>query len=82
MAQVMSEVLKRPVRFQEISAGAYRATMSQYGMTEGAVQGMTQMAAAQNAGIYDHATRTPPFTIPGTSFRQWCQDVLEPAVQD
>jgi uncharacterized protein YbjT (DUF2867 family) len=81
MARVMSEVLHRPVRFTEISADVYRATMSQYGMSEGAVQGMAEMTAAQNAGIYDHATRTPPFTIPSTGFRQWCHDVLKPAVR-
>jgi uncharacterized protein YbjT (DUF2867 family) len=80
MAQVMSEVLRRPVRFQEISADAYRSTMSRYGMSEGAVRGMAEMAAAQNAGIYDHESRTPPFPIPSTGFRRWCHDVLEPAV--
>ncbi|WP_327588176.1 NAD(P)H-binding protein [Nonomuraea sp. NBC_00507] len=80
MAQVMSEALQRTVRFQEISTDAYRTRMSQYGITEGAAQGMADMVTAQNDGIYDHETRTPPFAIPGTSFRQWCQDVLKPAV--
>ena len=35
---------------------------------------------AQNNGIYDAEPRDPASAAP-TSFRQWCQDTLKPAVQ-
>jgi uncharacterized protein YbjT (DUF2867 family) len=79
MAQIMSEVLERPVRFQQVPGADYKATMMQYGMTEAWAQGLVDMAAAQNDGIYDAGPRTPQCTSP-TSFRQWCEDVLKPAV--
>ncbi|WP_193199770.1 NAD(P)H-binding protein [Nostoc sp. MG11] len=79
MAQVMSEVLERPIRFQQVSSEDYKATMMQRGMTEAWVQGMVDMAAAQDEGIYNIDPRTSPSTTP-TSFRQWCEDVLKPAV--
>ncbi|TKA09500.1 NmrA family NAD(P)-binding protein [Actinacidiphila oryziradicis] len=79
MAKVLSEVLERPVRFQQISNEAYKTTMLQYGMTDGFTQGLVDMATAQNDGIYDAEQRTLQTAGP-TSFRQWCQDVLKPAL--
>ena len=81
MAQIMSEVLERPIRFQQVSSEDYKVTMMQYGMTEAWVQGMIDMAAAQDQGIYDIDPRTLQSTIP-TSFRQWCEDLLKPAVSN
>lgn len=79
MAQIMSEVLERPVRFQQISGEAYQATMMRHGMTEAWAQGLVDMAAAQNdQDIYTTEPRTQQSTTP-TSFRQWCQEVLKPA---
>lgn len=77
MAQIMSEVLQRPVRFQQITGDAYKATMMQYGMSEALAQGLVDMAAAQDQGIYNTEPRTARST---TSFRQWCEKVLKPAV--
>ena len=81
MAQVMSEVLERPVCFQQVNREDYKAAMMQRGMTEAWVQGMIDMAAAQDQGIYDIDPRTSEFATP-TSFRQWCEDVFKPAVLD
>ncbi len=80
MAQVISEVLGRPVRFQHVPGNAFKATMMRYGMSEAYAQGLVDMAAAQNNGIYDAEQRTSPSTPIG--FRQWCTDVLQPAVLD
>ena len=80
MAQVMSEVLDRRVRFQQIPEVDYKATMMQYGMSVAWAQGLVDMAAAQNDGIYD-AEQLTSQPIP-TSFRQWCEEVLRPAVLD
>ncbi|TXL84533.1 NAD(P)H-binding protein [Streptomyces sp. IB2014 016-6] len=79
MAEVLSEVLERPVRFQQLSNEAYKTTMLQYGMTDGFTQGLVDMVTAQNDGIYDAEQRTLQTAGP-TSFRQWCQDVLKPAL--
>lgn len=81
MAEVMSEVLARPVRFQQAGYDAHRATMLRYGLSDAFAQGLVDMAAAQNDGIYDAEQRA--LEAPGrTGFRQWCQEVLKPALTD
>jgi hypothetical protein len=42
-------------------------------------QGMTDMAWAKNDGLDSGVPRTPENATP-TSFRQWCEQVLKPAV--
>lgn len=79
MAATMSEVLGRPVRYQQIPFEAYRAQFLELGMSEAMAQGMTDMAAAKNAGLDNAEPRTPQSTSP-TSFRQWCAEVLSPAI--
>lgn len=79
MARIMSDVLERPVRFQQVSGEAYKQTLIQRGMTEAWAQGLVDMAAAQNEQDIYTEPRTPRSTSP-TSFRRWCEDVLKPAV--
>ena len=79
MAQVMSEVLGNPVRFQQIPFEAYKSRFVDLGMSEAMAQGMTDMAAAKNEGLDNAEPRTPENTTP-TTFRQWCEEVLKPAV--
>ena len=79
MAAVMSEVLGRPVSAQQVPLERYRASMLERGMSEGWAQEMVDMAEAQNTqGVYDLPPGTPRTP---TSFRQWCQEVLKPAVE-
>jgi uncharacterized protein YbjT (DUF2867 family) len=80
MAQVMSEVLEKPVRFQQISFEAYKARLIENGMSEAMARGMVDMARAKNEGLDNAEPRTRESTTP-TSFRQWCEEVLKPAVQ-
>lgn len=40
---------------------------------------MVDMMTAKNEGLDNHEPRTPEATTP-TSFRQWCEEVLKPAV--
>jgi uncharacterized protein YbjT (DUF2867 family) len=77
MARVMSEVLGRPVRYQQISEEAYAATLLRTGMSEAWARGMVAIAAATDRGTYCGGPADP--TAP-TSFRRWCEDVLKPAV--
>jgi uncharacterized protein YbjT (DUF2867 family) len=78
MAQIMSEVLGKPIRFQQISFEAYKARFIEVGMSEAMAQGLTDMAIAKNIGLDNAEPRTPENTTP-TSFRQWCEEVLKPA---
>ena len=79
MARIMSEVLGKPVRFQQIPFEAYKARFIEFGMSEAMAQGMTDMAAAKNEGLDNAEPRTPENTTP-TSFRQWCEAALKHAV--
>jgi uncharacterized protein YbjT (DUF2867 family) len=79
MAQIMSDVLSKPVRFQQITGEAFKARLLQRGMSEAMAQGNLDMWVAYNQGLDTAEPRTPQATTP-TSFRQWCEEVLKPAV--
>lgn len=79
MAATLSSVLGRDVAFHQVGYADYRAAMTGYGMSDGYAQGLVDMAAAQNDGVYDVEPRDVEAVMP-TSFRQWCAEVLKPAV--
>jgi uncharacterized protein YbjT (DUF2867 family) len=79
MAEIISEVLGKEVRFQQTTFEAYEARFVELGMSEAMAQGMTDMAAAKNEGLDTGVARTPENSTP-TSFQQWCEEVLKPAV--
>jgi uncharacterized protein YbjT (DUF2867 family) len=79
MARIMSDVLGKPIRFEQISFEAYKAQFTGHGMSDAMAQGMTDMARAKNEGLDNAEQRTPDNTTP-TSFRQWCGDELKPAI--
>jgi len=79
MARIMSEVLGTTVRFQQITGEAFKARLLARGMSEAMAQGNLDMWVAYNQGLDTAEPRTPQATTP-TSFRQWCEEVLRPAV--
>jgi uncharacterized protein YbjT (DUF2867 family) len=79
MAEIMSNVISKKVRFQQITFEAYKERFLSFGMSEAMAQGMTDMAWAKNEGLDNAVRRTPANSTP-TSFRQWSQEVLKPAV--
>jgi uncharacterized protein YbjT (DUF2867 family) len=79
MARIMSEVLGKEIRFQQTSFEAYKDRFIGFGMSEAMAQGMTDMAAAKNEGLDNAVQRTTVNSTP-TRFRQWCEEVLKPAV--
>ena len=79
MAEVMSSVLGKPVRFQQISFEAYNDRFIEFGVSAAMAQGMTDMARAKNEGIDNAVLRTAENSTP-TSFREWCEEALKPAV--
>ena len=68
MAEIMSQVLGKDVRFQRITFEAYKDRFVR-----------PDMAWAKNEGLDNGVQHTPQNSTP-TSFRQWCEQVLKPAV--
>ena len=79
MAQIMSQVLGKEVRFQQITFEAYKDRFTRLGTSDAMAQGYTDMAWAKNEGLDNGVQRTPQNSTP-TSFRQWCEEVLKPTV--
>jgi uncharacterized protein YbjT (DUF2867 family) len=79
MATIMSEVLGKPVRFQEMPGETFKARLLQRGMSEAMAQANLDMWVAYNRGLDTAEPRTPQSTTP-TSFRQWCEEELKPRV--
>jgi uncharacterized protein YbjT (DUF2867 family) len=78
-AEIMSQVLGKDVRFEQITFEAYKDRFIRLGMSDAMAQGYTDMAWAKNQGLDNGVQRTPQNSTP-TSFRQWCEEVLKPAV--
>lgn len=79
MADIISEVLARPVRFQELSAADFKSNMLRAGASEAFAQDLVDMRQAISNGVYSTVPRTLEDSTP-TTFRTWCEDVLKPAV--
>ena len=79
LARIMSEVLDRPIRYQQIPGTAFKDRLLQFGATEVMAQATLDMYLAKEAGLDDGAVRTPQNRTP-TTFRQWCEETLRPAV--
>jgi uncharacterized protein YbjT (DUF2867 family) len=76
-ANIMSEVLGRPIRYQQVPVAGYKAQLLRYGASEDFAQGLVDMLAAKDEGLDLSEPRTPENTTP-TSFREWCGSVLKP----
>lgn len=73
----MSDVLGRPVAYQQTSIEDFTAQMSEWGANDQTVREMTEMLVAQDEGLYEADWKA---AIPtSTDFRTWCQQVLRPA---
>lgn len=77
LAQIMSDVLGRPVVYHQASYADYRAQYESYGASPAIVEAVVEMAQAQEAGVYPPVTEAD---AGGTTFRDWCASVLAPAV--
>ncbi|AHH97368.1 NAD(P)H-binding protein [Kutzneria albida] len=79
MARIMSEVLDRPVRYERQSLEDLGAALTGHGIGAAFVQGMVDMKRAKDEGLDDGVPRTAQTASP-TTFGQWCEQVLKPAV--
>ncbi|WP_410586593.1 NAD(P)H-binding protein [Amycolatopsis sp. lyj-23] len=78
MAQVLTEELGRPVRYQRVTLAGFAAMRRSQGASDRLVADATEMFAAQDEGIYD--ADWAKATITATGFRTWCREVLVPAL--
>lgn len=79
MARIMSEVLGRSIVHREVPIDAFKAQLFAAGMSPAFVEGYAEMMIAKTEGLDNAEPRTAENTTP-TTFRQWCEDVLRPAV--
>lgn len=79
MAAILSDVLGREVRYQQTSFDALKTQLLGRGASESFAQGYVDMMRAKNEGMDNAAQRTPENATP-TTFRQWCEAELKPAV--
>ena len=80
MAEILTSVLGRPIRFQTVPREPYRAQLIRFGASEEFADGLLDMYAAKDNGLDHSEPRTPENTTP-TTFRQWCEEVLKPALR-
>src|SRR5438128_475115 len=79
MATIMSEVLGKPVRFQEIPGDEFKARLLERGTSEAMAQANLDLWVAYGQGLDTAEPRTAQSTTP-TSFRQWSEEVLKPRI--
>lgn len=83
IAEIISNVIAKPVTFHEMSMDAMKGMMLENGASQGMAQAMIDMLSAKNEGM-DHLVDLTPEDITNTptTFRQWCETVLKPLVND
>ncbi len=79
IAGIISQVLGRAVRYQQVPFEGFKAQLMGRGMSEAFSQGYTDMMRAKNEGMDNAAPRTPASTGP-TTYREWAEQDLKPAV--
>jgi len=72
-------VLGKPVAYRTIAGDAFKARLLSFGTSEAMAQATLDMMVAKNTGLDTAAPRTAEGTTP-TSFRQWAEEVLKPAI--
>ena len=79
LARIMSDVLGRPIRYEREPLDALAARLTSFGLGDAFVGGMVDMMRAKDEGLDAGIRRTEETSTP-TTFRQWCEQVLKPAV--
>jgi uncharacterized protein YbjT (DUF2867 family) len=82
MAAIASDVVGFPVRYQRVAYEAFKDQLMGHGMSEPMAQAMVDMMVAKDHGLDLSVSRSPEAAIETpTTFRQWCEDTLKPAVR-
>ncbi|MFF7411971.1 NAD(P)H-binding protein [Streptomyces lydicus] len=80
LARIMSEVLGRPIRYERQTLDEFGTALAGRGVGDALVQGYLDMMRAKDDGLDEGVRRTPQTASP-TTFHEWCEQVLKPAVQ-
>ena len=80
MAEIISDVLGKPVRYQRTPFDAFEAQLKKNRMSEAFVRGYVEMMKAKDQGLDNAEPRTAEATS-STTFREWCKHTLKPAVE-
>lgn len=78
-AAILSEVAGRPIRYQQIGYDQFKQQFLDRGASESVAQGYVDMYRAKEAGI-DNVVAREPENTGATSFRQFCERVIKPAM--
>ena len=79
IAAIISEVLGREVRYQQVPFDTFKAQLLERGMSESFAQGYAEMMRAKNEGL-DNSTPRSSANVAPTTYRQWCEEELKPAL--
>ena len=79
MAAILSEVLGRPVRFQQMPMDRFEEMMRASGASEGMARSYVDMLTAKNERM-DMMNRTAARGETPTTFRAWCETELRPLI--
>jgi uncharacterized protein YbjT (DUF2867 family) len=78
-AAIITDVIGRPVRYQQISFDQFKQQLLDRGASDSVAQGFVDMYRAKDEGIDNAALRTSENTGP-TSFRMFCEQTLKPVL--
>lgn len=80
-AAIVSDVLGKPVEYQQIPGDAFKEQLLTGGLSEPMAQALLEMMLAKDKGLDNGISRTPQHALDApTTFRQWCEEELKPAV--
>lgn len=74
-AEILSQVLSKPIRFQSVHAEAYRQSMLNHGASSAFAQSLLDMYVEVASGIYNAEPRTSETTTPVT-LKQWAEETM------
>ena len=80
IAAILSDVLGREVRYQQVPFDGFKAQVLERGMSEAFAEGYVEMMRAKNDGMDNVVMRTRANTGP-TTFRQWAESELQHAME-
>ena len=79
MAEILTGVLDTPIRYEEGSREQNKQGFVSFGYSDAMAQSMIDMDIAKEHGLDNGLERTPENTTP-SSFRQWAEEILKPAL--
>lgn len=79
VAAIVSDVLGREVRYQQVPFDGFKAQLTGRGMPDAFAQGFVDMMRAKNEGMDSAAGHEAGRRAP-TTLRQWAEEELKPAV--